>query len=180
MDFGHKIIETERLLLRKLTADDASGVFDGYGDELAMKYWSHVAFTDIKQAQKLIENELKWWDAGRAVRMAIILKDGQNFAGSICMHSFDEMCRRGEIGYLLNRKYWQQGIMSEALNAMIGYAFGELGLNRLEADIDPENKASAALLLKAGFKREGLLRERWIVAGVKSDSEIYGILAGDV
>ena len=65
----------------------------------------------------------------------------------------------------------------QAIGALIGYAFGELGLHRLEADIDPRNLASARSLEKLGFTREGHLRERWIVGGEVSDSALYGLLA---
>lgn len=180
MEFGDKTIESERLLLRKLCLDDADGIFEGFGDEVAMEYWSHVAFSDLSQAKQLIENEIKWWDAGSALRMAIVLKESNEFVGSICIHSFNDVSKRAEIGYLLNRRFWRQGIMSEALKAVSTYAFVELGLNRLEADIDPKNKASAHLLLKSCFVLEGYLREKWIVNGVTSDSEIYGLLARDL
>lgn len=176
MEFGQIEIETDRLLLRRLQASDVKGIYAGYSDEKCMVYWSHTAFTDISQAEKLIENEMKWWDAGSAMRLAITLKDSQEFAGTICLHSFHEISKRAEIGYLLNQKYWQQAIMSEAIKAVVDYAFQQLGLNRIEADIDPENKASAALLTKTGFKREGLLKQRWIVGGMPADSEIYGLL----
>ena len=69
--------------------------------------------------------------------------------------------------------------MTEALNEFIHYAFSELKLNRLEADIDPDNKASAQLLVKLGFNLEGRLKQRWIVNGVVSDSEIYGLIRSE-
>ena len=58
----------------------------------------------------------------------------------------------------------------------IGYGFGDLALNRVEADIDPRNTASARSLERLGFRREGYLRERWIVADEVSDSILYGLL----
>ena len=66
--------------------------------------------------------------------------------------------------------------MHEALQALLGFAFTDLDLHRLEADIDPRNGASAAALVRLGFREEGLLRERWIVAGEVSDSQLYGLL----
>ena len=69
--------------------------------------------------------------------------------------------------------------MQEALEALIQYGFTTLNLNRIEADIDPLNTASAKALLRQGFQKEGFLRERWIVNGVKADTEIYGLLLDD-
>ena len=69
--------------------------------------------------------------------------------------------------------------MTEALTAFLGYGFGELDLNRIEADTDPRNLAATSVLEKLGFVREGLLRERWITDGQKSDSAMYGLLRSD-
>lgn len=87
--------------------------------------------------------------------------------------------RRAEIGYALARAHWGHGYMGEALQALPGFAFTDLDLHRLEADIDPRNAASAAALARLGFIQEGLLRERWIVAGEISDSALYGLLRRD-
>jgi RimJ/RimL family protein N-acetyltransferase len=66
--------------------------------------------------------------------------------------------------------------MHEALQALLSYAFQTLDLNRLEADIDPRNHASARTLERLGFQKEGHLRERWIVDGEISDTWLYGLL----
>ncbi len=66
--------------------------------------------------------------------------------------------------------------MSQALQALLGYAFQTLDLNRLEADIDPRNLASAKTLERLGFQKEGHLRERWIVNDEVSDTALYGLL----
>jgi RimJ/RimL family protein N-acetyltransferase len=66
--------------------------------------------------------------------------------------------------------------MTEALEALLHYAFKSMHFNRIEADIDPRNEASAKILLRLGFRKEGYLRERWIVNGDVSDSELYGLL----
>ena len=66
--------------------------------------------------------------------------------------------------------------MHEALQRLVRYAFEELDLHRLEADIDPRNEASERTLLRLGFVKEGYMRERWIVADVVSDSAVFGLL----
>lgn len=67
--------------------------------------------------------------------------------------------------------------MFKPLRALLNFAFEDLGLNRLEADVDPRNMASVRGLENLGFKREGYLRERWVAGGELSDSAIYGLLA---
>ena len=81
---------------------------------------------------------------------------------------------RAEIGYILGREHWGQGYAGEAQRRVIDFAFDEVGLHRLEADTHPDNAASARSLERLGFKREGLLRERWLVGGRRGDSVIWG------
>ena len=69
--------------------------------------------------------------------------------------------------------------MHEALSAVVEHAFGALALHRLEADVDPRNAASLRTLERLGFRQEGLLRERWIVADEVSDTAFFGLLASD-
>jgi [ribosomal protein S5]-alanine N-acetyltransferase len=84
---------------------------------------------------------------------------------------------RAELGYILGRAHWGQGYASEAQRRVIDFAFTELGLHRLEADTHPANARSVRSLERLGFRVEGVLRERWLVAGERSDSVILGLLA---
>ena len=95
----------------------------------------------------------------------------------VAVFNFNEQSGRADLGYGLARRHWGQGYMHEALVAVIGYAFGPLGLRRLEADIDPRNEGSLRALDRLGFAREGLLRERWQVVDEISDSVLMGLLA---
>jgi len=94
------------------------------------------------------------------------------------MHPFQfhVASRRAEIGYALGRPYWGSGYMHNAQQALLCYSFQTLALNRLEADIDPRNLASARTLERLGFKKEGHLRERWIANDEISDTYLYGLL----
>jgi ribosomal-protein-alanine N-acetyltransferase len=83
------------------------------------------------------------------------------------------------VGYSLASAEWGNGYMQEALTALLDYGFSELDLNRVEADVDPRNAASGRSLERLGFRREGLLRERWIVGGEVSDTALYGLLRKD-
>ena len=82
-----------------------------------------------------------------------------------------------EMGYWIARPFWGRGYATEALKLAVDFAFGTLGLARLEDDIDPRNEPSCRLVERIGFIREGLLRERWYVAGEVTDSAMYGLLA---
>ena len=91
----------------------------------------------------------------------------------------DEGSRRLELGYALGRAHWRQGIMREAIDAACSHAFGTLGVRRIEAEVNPDNAASCALLARVGFVLEGRLRKRWVVRGESYDTNVYGCLADE-
>ena len=84
--------------------------------------------------------------------------------------------KRAEIGFGISKDYWGQGIVYELGVALIRYGFENLNLNRIEAEIDPDNIGSGKVLEKLGFIKEGYFHERWIIDGKKSDSEFYGLI----
>jgi ribosomal-protein-alanine N-acetyltransferase len=86
---------------------------------------------------------------------------------------------KADIGYDLARPYWRQGIMSEALHAMLDFGFTQMALHRIEAQVEPGNVASAALLNKLGFQREGLLRDYGYWRGSYQDIQLFSLLRRD-
>jgi ribosomal-protein-alanine N-acetyltransferase len=89
---------------------------------------------------------------------AIELKRSHEVIGGASLMAINYFSGCATIGYWIGRKYWRQGLMTEALGAILQFAFAKLKLNRVQADVFTENKASLNLLRKAGFKREGLKR----------------------
>ncbi len=175
-------INTPRLHLRPLVAADAEPLFRMHADPQVMRYWSTPPWADVEQAEAMIETDREALPAGRHLRLALMLRSnpadsGDLFVGTCSLFSFHEASRRAEIGYVLERKVWGRGLMHEALAALVGFAFGRLNLNRLEADIDPRNSASARSLARLGFVQEGWLRERWIVGDEVSDTALFGLLS---
>lgn len=175
--FTSVFLQTPRLHLRPLLPTDAESLFRIYSDPEFMRYWSSQPWSSLAQAQSLIERDLKELASGEHLRVGIFLNESHAMVGTCSLFNINEQCRRAEVGYGIASTHWRRGYMSEGVGALIAYAFQELGLNRLEADIDPRNVASAASLEKLGFTREGLLRERWIVGTEVSDSALYGLLA---
>jgi RimJ/RimL family protein N-acetyltransferase len=172
-------LSTSRLELRPLCRGDALPLYGIYADPEFMRYWSTPAWTGIDQAAALIEGDLRELAEGQHIRLGIFRRASAALIGTCSLFNFSAQCRRAEIGYGIARAQWRQGYMTEAVTALIDYAFLTLDLNRLEADIDPRNTASASSLERLGFVKEGLLRERWTVAGEVSDSALYGLLARD-
>jgi ribosomal-protein-alanine N-acetyltransferase len=112
----------------------------------------------------------------------ISLKSSGKIIGMIGLMNLNEFIRRADIGYWLGEKYWGQGIGTEALQAIVKYSFRKLKLVRLQAGVAVENKASAKLLKKAGFKKEGLRRMamRAKSTGKWHDTYHFGLLRSDV
>jgi RimJ/RimL family protein N-acetyltransferase len=169
-------LETSRLLIRCLRMDDAAAMLDILSDEETVRYWGRPMMTELHQAQAYTRENLRWMEDGHCLYWGIEEKASGKMIGTCTLFKLDSNNRRGEIGYLLNRGYWQKGFMSEALECVFEYAFTVLKLHRLEADTDPENTASIKILERFGFEREGLFRDRWLVNGDWCDSLMLGLV----
>ncbi|WGS52242.1 GNAT family N-acetyltransferase [Paraburkholderia sp. D15] len=172
-------LTTPRLILRPPRLDDADAFYEIWSDAQAMRYFSFAPMTDPEQARQRIARLVSSSEEGKDVVAIVELRETGEVLGNCDLFRLDDPCRRAEIGFSMKRRHWGHGFMSEAAGAVVAHAFGALQLRRLEADIDPRNTASARLLERLGFVREGLLRERWIVGDEVSDSALYGLLARD-
>jgi RimJ/RimL family protein N-acetyltransferase len=150
-----------------------------WSDADAMRF-SFPAMTSLDQASERITRLLKKSAYGVDLICAVESRTTGEVLGTCMLFHADEQCQRAEIGFSLQRAHWRNGYMNEAASALIEHAFNALNLHRIEADIDPRNVASARLLERLGFVREGLLRERLIVGNEVSDSAIYGLLERDI
>jgi RimJ/RimL family protein N-acetyltransferase len=172
-------LATERLLLRPLAGPDAEALFAVFSDPEVMRYWSSGPWTGMEQADQYIASAAQGIASGDMLRLGVEVAATGQMVGQAALHHFDAQNRRCEVGYALGRAHWGKGYLAEALAAMLEHGFAQLGLNRVEADVDPRNPASAKALVRLGFRHEGLLRERWIVAGEICDTAFYGLLKSD-
>ncbi|MBH9554129.1 GNAT family N-acetyltransferase [Inhella gelatinilytica] len=176
-DYRTLSLETPRLTLRPLQAGDAGALFGIHSDPRFTRFFSHAPWTQMAQAHELIERDQADLASGEHVRLGLVRRSDGVLLGTCTLFKIQPNNRRAELGYGLGVAHWGQGHAQEAVRALLSWGFGPLGLHRVEADIDPANESSAKLLRRLGFQLEGRLRERWIVDGVVSDSEIYGLLA---
>lgn len=167
-----------RVQLRPLRASDADDLFAVHSDPHVMRYWSHVPWTDRAQAAARIAQLAHDRENAEFYTWASTLADDR-LIGTVSLFAVNRSQRRGEIGYALAARAWGNGYATEGLRLAIAHAFGPIGLERLEADIDPRNDASCRLVERVGFRREGLLRQRWRVADEVTDSAIYGLLRAE-
>ncbi|MEH2921123.1 GNAT family N-acetyltransferase [Samsonia erythrinae] len=170
-------IETPRLLLRPLYRDDAQTLFAFMSDPVVMRFWNHPPWQCIEQAYDAIDEYWSALYAGQYMKLGMEVKESGEMIGTCVLFNLEIGSKRAEIGYCLATHAQGQGYMAEALSALRDFAFGTAGISRLEAEIDPRNRASARTLERLGFTQEGVLKQRWIVDGEISDSALYGLLA---
>ncbi len=170
-------IETERLLLREILPEDAPAIFRLFSSEQVTRYYDLVTYTDLRQAEELIDFFDESFELERAIRWGITRKaDGalMGTCGYVWLRTY-----RGEIGYDLHPDYWGQGYMQEALDAIVDFGFSEFGLNRVEALVMLENDASARVLRGLGFQEEGVLRQHDFFKDAFHDMRLFALLAQD-
>lgn len=172
-------LRTPRLLLRPVASSDSPAFFDIYSDAETLRFWSREPVTSLGETEALVRKDIEASTAGECICWGVAQPDSNLLVGKVILFQFNEQNRRAELGYILDRRHWGKGYMSEAMAAVLVHAFETLGLHRLEADTDPDNAPSLALLEKFGFQREGLFRHRWLVHGRWHDSVMLGLLAED-
>ena len=173
---GAPTLATDRLRLRPLTAADTEAVLAVFSDLVVTRYLDRLPMTTLADAVAGIERAAQEFEDGRALRLGIVFPDDDRVIGTVSLLHIDWASRRAEVGYGLAQAYWHRGLAAEAVTAILDYGFNTLGFHRIEAELDPRNQASADLLLRHGFVREGLLRDRCIVGDEISDSLIMGLL----
>ena len=180
MDWEHlPTIETSRLSLRWISADDVEDFYTVYSNPDVMRYWSTPPLPDRTAASKIVSEIHDGFRRRELLKWGIALRTDDTLIGTVTLFHPDFTHRRAEIGYALGRAHWGHGYMQETLKAVLNYAFTVLSFHRIEADVDPRNTASIRTLERLGFQREGYLRERWHVNGEIQDAFFYGLLRPD-
>jgi [ribosomal protein S5]-alanine N-acetyltransferase len=151
-------LETETLILREIHLADAKDIFMLYSDSEVVKYHDMEVFKNIERTEKLINRWGDRFQEQQAIRWGIAKKTDNVIIGT-CGYSWQRIAFCAEVGYELAKAHWRQGIMTEALNAMMDFGFEKMELNRIQAMVMLGNTPSMNLLKKIGFKEEGLLRD---------------------
>lgn len=168
-------LETPRLHLRALVPDDLAVIHHIQTDPQVIRYFGRPPMTR-EQVKERIDLVIAGIREGTSVRWGLTLRGSGELAGTAGLWRWNKDHRWAEVGYELAAEQWGRGLMTEALRAILGYAFKEMGLHRVEANLDPENAGSRRVLEKLGFVREGLFRENWYYEGRFTDTASYGLL----
>ena len=168
------VFETPRLTLRPITANDAAGLHEAYGDADAMRHWDFPPSRDLWQTAERIRLSAEVdprWHATWAIQT-----HAGRFVGAINYHAHNEQHRRLALGWIVVPSYWRQGLMTEAAPPVISHCFTRLNVHRIEARIEPENLPSRRLATKLAFAEEGTLRDWLCVAGEFRTVVMYSLL----
>ncbi|CAN5303769.1 GNAT family N-acetyltransferase [soil metagenome] len=166
-------LQTGRLVLRKVSMDDAEALFELRTNDDAMKYINKTKPQSIAEVYELLE---KMTDVSARIQWAVTLKQEPKLIGTIGYHIIDRVHYRAEIGYMLHPAHWNKGLMSEAISSVIDFGFKQMGLHSIEARINPENMQSGNILKKHAFIKEGYFKESYFYNDAFYDSEIYSLL----
>lgn len=169
-------LRTDRLRLRPFTEDDADALYELHSSASVLRYWDSPPWTERERAGRFIETCRRMAEEGSGARPAIERVSDGAFLGWCGLVRWNPVYRSASLGYCLGEAAWGDGYASEAAGALLRWAFDTLDLNRVQAETDTRNAASARVLEKLGFLREGTLREDCVVAGDVSDSWVYGLL----
>ncbi len=173
-------LTTDRLLLRPVRLSDAREMFTYSCDPEVSRYVLWEPHRSIADTYEAIFELRRQYRRGEPATFAIVLRHERIMIGTIGFMWLNAASRSAEIGYSLSRRYWNCGYMTEALTAVLGFAFQTLHLHRVEAQHDIQNPASGRVMQKAGMRLEGTLRDRLYMKGRFVTVCVYSILQNDL
>ena len=156
-----ELIDTPRLRLRKPRPADASLVFASYAqDPEVTRYLTWHPHKSVSDAHAAMERRLAGWQSGADFSWLLWTRDvSEELIGSVSARPDGH---RMDLGYVLARSHWGRGLMTEAVRAVVDWAFSEPSIFRVWAVCDTDNPASTRVLEKSGLQREGVLKQ-WAV-----------------
>ena len=172
-------LDTPRLVLRKLTMRDAPDIFHYSKDPEVARHVLWDAHRSIGDSRAYLRWMLRRYRGHEPASWGIELRETGEIIGTIGFMWIQEDNAAAEVGYSLSREYWNRGLMTEALRAVIHYGFDHLSLNRIEAQHETTNPASGAVMRKCLMQKEGTLRSRLYNKGKYVDVDLYAILKRD-
>lgn len=157
---GTVTLETQRLLLRRFSVDDAQAMYVNWAsDPEVTRYLTWPTHQSTMDSKGILEDWVSHYREADYYQWAIVPKDNDNQPiGSIAVVAHDNQVEKATVGYCIGRSWWHQGITSEALKAVIDYLLVEVGMRRVDAYHDPRNPHSGNVMKKCGMAYEGTLR----------------------
>jgi [ribosomal protein S5]-alanine N-acetyltransferase len=173
------VLTTERLMLRRISSEDVKDIFALRSNKEAMRYLDRPMAQTEQDALALIHKIEKDLTNNDGITWGICLKNDSNLVGTMGFWRIVKDHYRAEIGYMLSPSLHGQGLMQEAMEASLQFAFEKMQLHSIEANVNPNNLPSIKLLEKNRFVREAYFRENHYFNGIFMDSAIYSLVKSD-
>jgi len=171
------LIEAERVGVRPVAATDLPALLTINGDPQVTQFLPYATWQTLDDGAAWLARMEALGATGTGQQLVVVRRADAAVIGTLLLFKHDAGSQRVELGYVLGRVHWGQGLMREALQAVCGHLFGTLGLRRIEAEVNPANLASCQLLARVGFTLEGTLRQRWVGKAGAYDTQVFGCLA---
>ena len=172
-------LQTDRLLLRKIQPCDAMDMYEYACRPETSEYLTWEKHPYYSYTVELIRFFQREYAQGRYFDFAIVLKDENKMIGTVGFTNYDQNHRVAEVGYVVNPAYHGRGIATEALSAVINFAFCELGVNRVEAKYIVQNAPSLRVMEKCGMTHEGVQRQKMIIKGKARDIGVCSVIRSE-
>jgi RimJ/RimL family protein N-acetyltransferase len=172
-----KEIFGEKIFLKKLRSEDAEKL-NLYIKEPKLNEYSgpYKSSKSVEEALNYIKKCNENMKEGKSYHFGIYEKEKGEIVGVIGFFDLDSEAKKGEIGFWIVKDYWNRGLMSEAVILLTRFIFEELGCHRIYAHFHEKNIAVARILQKAGFEKEGELKDELVTNGQYYNDLIYGIV----
>ena len=170
-------LETDRLILRKVTSEDLKDMHAYGSNNEVSKYVSWTTHQTLSDTQHFLEQILEEYENKTNLFWGIGLKEKQTLIGTINFVTWSRKHKKAEIGYILSQDYWGKGYMTEATKEIIRFGFEEMDLIRIEARCTEENIGSERVMEKVGMSFEGTMRKGMLIKDKHRDIKLYSILS---
>ena len=177
---GTRQIETDRCILRRIRPEDCEAMYENWARyEEVCRYFPFHPVSGLAEYREKVEKWVSSYDSGSYFHWVVVWKETGEPVGTINLGNVDGSCMMADTCYMLSPRLWNIGVMTEVLRAVLRYAFCEIGLNRVQAEVFRGNDASAKVLEKCGMKYEGTSRQKYFKDGVFIDAAQYAIIRED-
>jgi ribosomal-protein-alanine N-acetyltransferase len=169
-------LETERILLRKITIDDLDDMFYYASNPEVTKYVTWETHSTIEDTKLFINYVLDLYSQSKVAPLGIEDKETGKLIGTADFVFWNTTHRNSEIGYVLSPDYWGKGFIPEVVNKLFEFGFQKMELERIQARCLIENNKSERVMQKVGMKYEGITRHALLIKGKFVDLKVYSIL----
>lgn len=174
---GTNTIETDRLILRRFTMDDAEYALENWmSDKKVCDFIEWNPYRNIEDVYKRLEFVLSKYNSDSYFNWVIELKEISQPIGNICMNMYYENFPAASVGFCIGSKWWNKGIMTEAFNAVIDYMFNKVGILRIEGRHNVRNIGSGRVMDKVGMTEEGISKYAYLDNSGICDVKIHGLI----